>query len=317
LHRPNQESRVPHAETVAVLFADISGSTALYQRLGDTAALKLVDRCLDQLGVAATGAGGQVVRSKGDDVLCTFASVDAALRAARAMVEGCRGQEVRVRAAIAHGPVLHARDDIFGDAVNRAAHLLRLAKPNEILAAGEAHDLLDAAERMALRRLGRHELKGESSLVTVYEVLPLEETAGSTVAGGGTRTVMVRKGGGETTVLGATLRLSYRGQKVQGRFGQSVTIGRATGCDLVVPHPWVSRQHATLTVTRGKATLVDHSSTGTLVRLADGHRFTVRRESVVLAGSGELVPGGDAATGQAEPIAFDMGGAPGRLMPGE
>ena len=64
---------------VAILMADISGSSALYEDVGDTNALRLVGICLDNLRAIVEREGGTFIRSKGDDVLAIFADASAAL----------------------------------------------------------------------------------------------------------------------------------------------------------------------------------------------------------------------------------------------
>ncbi|UVK57550.1 FHA domain-containing protein (plasmid) [Mesorhizobium sp. AR02] len=70
-----------------------------------------------------------------------------------------------------------------------------------------------------------------------------------------------------------------------------VTIGRSLDCNIVVERPRVSRQHATLTVSNGRARLVDRSSSGTFVSMGPGHEVFVRREDILLFGSGVISPG--------------------------
>jgi hypothetical protein len=70
----------------------------------------------------------------------------------------------------------------------------------------------------------------------------------------------------------------------------SFSIGRSPDCDLVIERPWVSRKHATVTVRQGKVQLVDSSASGTYVATRDGDEFFVRRETVLLTGSGIISP---------------------------
>jgi adenylate cyclase len=72
-------------QTRAVLFADVSGSTHLYESLGDGEALACVTRCLAIMRDATLGHGGRVVRTMGDELLCVFADATDAARAAAAM----------------------------------------------------------------------------------------------------------------------------------------------------------------------------------------------------------------------------------------
>ena len=74
-------------EKLAILFADISGSTALYETLGDVAARDLVSGCLALLTRSLTRHQGRLIKTIGDEIMCTFPSAGAALQAACSMQE--------------------------------------------------------------------------------------------------------------------------------------------------------------------------------------------------------------------------------------
>ena len=71
---------------VAILLADVTGSTPLYEAIGDAAAARQIVACRDGLQSIITRRGGTFIQSRGDDVLCTFAEPSSALRAAREML---------------------------------------------------------------------------------------------------------------------------------------------------------------------------------------------------------------------------------------
>src|SRR5262245_12898066 len=77
----------PIHTTGAVLFVDISGSTRLYETLGDERALARVGRSLALIARLCEECGGKVIRTTGDGALCIFETADAALRASRLMQE--------------------------------------------------------------------------------------------------------------------------------------------------------------------------------------------------------------------------------------
>ena len=56
------------SKLVGVLFADISGSTRLYDTLGDAQAKRMIDECLDVMRAASARYGGRVVKTIGDEV---------------------------------------------------------------------------------------------------------------------------------------------------------------------------------------------------------------------------------------------------------
>ena len=66
----------------AVLFADICGSTKLYQALGDANARTVVDACLTLMRTVVDRYNGRVVKSMGDEIMCVFDTADNGLLAA-------------------------------------------------------------------------------------------------------------------------------------------------------------------------------------------------------------------------------------------
>src|SRR5256885_3498049 len=68
-----------------VLFADVSGSTKLYETAGDAAALTAIGHCIERMRKAAESTGGRVVKTIGDENMALFPSPDAAAGAASEM----------------------------------------------------------------------------------------------------------------------------------------------------------------------------------------------------------------------------------------
>ena len=57
---------------LAILFADVSGSTRLYETLGDAQARTIVERCLDVVAGACKEQGGQIIKTIGDEMMTTY-----------------------------------------------------------------------------------------------------------------------------------------------------------------------------------------------------------------------------------------------------
>jgi class 3 adenylate cyclase len=70
---------------LAVLFADLVRSTQLYDTLGNPTAQAIVNRCLDLLARVCVHYGGTVVKTIGDEIMCTFSRADDAVQAAQEM----------------------------------------------------------------------------------------------------------------------------------------------------------------------------------------------------------------------------------------
>lgn len=273
------------AEQVSILFADICDSMPLYEKSGDASAVSVIARCLDALAELATQHDGTVIRSKGDDLLCIFEVPARALDAAAEMVNLHHSGSPQIHVGIHFGPAIRARQDIFGDAVNVAARMLAIAKPGEIVASKDLVDALPDEERHRLALLGKQALKGKQEPIEVYSMV-LDEGDDTQMAW--SRGGQADEGSPETVVPSLALELEYQGRIVTVHDGERCLIGRADRCDLVVPAPSVSREHASIHVRAGRATLTDQSSTGTWVLDGNGGYTTLRRETSKLGGTGRI-----------------------------
>ena len=129
---------------VAILFADVVGSTQLYDEYGDTKASETVAHCLDVMKDATHQFNGTVIKTIGDEVMATFPTVDDAMAAASQMQgrissEG-EGEKdhipVSIRIGCHYGPVVQEHNDIFGAAVHTANRMTSQAKARQIVISG-------------------------------------------------------------------------------------------------------------------------------------------------------------------------------------
>jgi class 3 adenylate cyclase len=171
--------------SLTILFTDLRGSTALYDRVGDLAAFDLVRSHFGELIAAVAAEGGAVVKTIGDAVMATFPTPDRALRAGMRMreamrkINGARGSDdLALNIGLHEGPclavMLDDRQDYFGQTVNIAARVQDLAEPTAILAtkpiveSPEVARLVgEAGYRTDSRRLN---LRGVSEAFQIYEI---------------------------------------------------------------------------------------------------------------------------------------------------
>ena len=64
------------SQNLAVLFADVSDSTSLYQKLGDATARNIINACLTTVTSVLPRFEGRLVKTIGDEVMCAFPSAD-------------------------------------------------------------------------------------------------------------------------------------------------------------------------------------------------------------------------------------------------
>src|SRR5687767_10337706 len=121
------------ASEAAVLFADVSGSTKLYETAGNAIAHAAVETCISLMKQKTQGAKGRVVKTIGDEVMSAFPSADAAADAAIEMqlaiseLPPVGNTTLGIRIGFNFGPVVERDGDVFGDAVNLAARLAAVA----------------------------------------------------------------------------------------------------------------------------------------------------------------------------------------------
>ena len=288
---------------VAILMADISGSSALYDDVGDTDALRQVGKCLDDMIAIVEREGGTFIRSKGDDVLAIFSDPCTALEASRAMLSQKTPGELSIHVGASFGNVIRARDDIFGDSVNIAARLSAMAKPGELLASDSFVEQLPEDVRLRMNPLDTITFKGKDTATGIFTLLAegsqLRTVIGKSPAATDARQV-------ERPVPAVTVTLTYGDQTFVCLDRKTVAIGRSSENDIVIEHPWVSREHAKIVVRRGKVQLTDQSSSGSFVSAQDDYEFLLKRETVLLTGSGMISPGLPATAPEAELIRFEV-----------
>jgi adenylate cyclase len=163
--------------TLTILFTDIEDSTALNERLGDKAWLKLLGAHDQIVRKCVAGHGGQVVKSQGDGFMIAFAAAEDSIRSAveiqRTLASGprrLRGAPIAVRIGVHTGPALEKGGDLFGRNVALAARVADQARGGEILVTAEAGAAAAGAEDLLLAKGREVELKGLPGRYTVTEV---------------------------------------------------------------------------------------------------------------------------------------------------
>jgi class 3 adenylate cyclase len=284
----------------AILFADVSGSTALYELLGDKPAAKAIDALLGVLREVIAARDGQVVKTIGDELMVVFNNPAAASEAAREMQQRVStwpptsGAKLAIRIGFHFGMVLEDKGDFWGDGVNTAARLAGLAKAGQILTTGSTVNALPALQRSNLRDLDAITVKGKQDAVRVFELMWGDTEDATHVAS------MAASAKVQTRL---TLELGERTIAFPPN-KQVLVLGRENTCDIVIPEKTASRRHARIERRGAQYVLVDESTNGTYVAIEGDREVMLRRESVMLRGRGKLALGTstDAAT---ELVLFD------------
>jgi adenylate cyclase len=239
-------------------------------------------------------AGGVVVKTLGDGMICEFEQADAAFRAACEMQQATlelgtgEAEPLRIKVGYNYGPVVISDNDVFGDTVNVCARLTTLASPSQVLTTRLTVDALSPELRRRCRDLYETQIRGRGAPVTVCEVL--------------------WRGDADLTKVDLTeeqlavpsdwiLKLSYAGETHVVAPGGSLRIGRDAANDVVVPSAHASRRHARVFARDAQFLIADESSNGTFLMADGGSReVRLRHEQAVLGERGWIGLGKTAAT---------------------
>ena len=162
---------------MVILFADICGSTALYDKLGNDAALHVITHTLNILTQEVAAHKGTLIKTIGDEIMCSFPSIALATLAASAMhraIEARRpggSHAIFVRIGFHYGEVIHKENDVFGDAVNIAARVTAVTRARQIMTTQAVVDAFPAGFEDKVRPVMRAAFRGKQDSFAVFQIL--------------------------------------------------------------------------------------------------------------------------------------------------
>ena len=294
-----------------VVFADLAGSSRIFEAMGNARATATVTHLIQMLGNQCEAHGGRVVKTLGDGIFAIFPH---SLDAVAAVIELQRGHQKRVvtwpvslrmelQIGVARGEVVEVDGDFYGDAVNLASRLSGMAGSGQIWAAESVvQDLPEGDFRH--RSLGPVTIRGKHEMPVVYRVywhedyfspfltipadLPLQVASDLPVS----QIELARLG----------VRSRFKAQEMP------IHLGRVKEAQFIISDPRVSRLHARLHLRQGSFVLTDISSYGTWVRFHGNgevsQELALRREECVLHGEGEISFGAPLSESSSPTITF-------------
>lgn len=257
-----------------VLFADIAGSTALYERLGDTEAETLISKALEALSAIVLTNNGLVIKTIGDEIMCQFPSSALAVEAASQMHEYLlnkfstqSSQKIYIRIGAHQGSVLHSQGDIYGDTVNVSARVAAVARPGKTMISEQTYLSLSESLKPFCRLIMQTNFKGKELPVNLYEVVWENNDQ---------VTCLVHVPRAQSS--DCSLLLKYREDEIELSMGV-LKIGRELDCGLVVEAPQASRFHCEIRRKGSKFVLVDNSTNGTFIMQNNVELFFQQEEA--------------------------------------
>ncbi|MBF0446900.1 MAG: FHA domain-containing protein [Magnetococcales bacterium] len=288
--------------TLAIMFADIAGSTKLYETVGDAKARELTANCLGLLSNITKECDGVVIKTIGDEIMCTFPNADTAAQAAIRMQEEVQdsavhwGSTLHIRIGFHFGDVIEENGDVFGDAVNLSARMAAQAKGDQIITTGETLDLMSPYLASDGRELIKAHVKGKADPIRICELTWGEEEELTIMGGMETVPNTLQQ---EQSALTATFGAQ---ELVVNESNPVVTMGRGKTNALVIPDHMSSRNHAKFEARRGRIYLIDQSTNGTYITPKGEQTIFVHRDEHILHDSGVIGLGHEVNT--TDPLAI-------------
>lgn len=296
----------PKTKNIGIMFADVAGSTQLFEALGDDKARSTIAETLELLTNVINGHNGTVIKTIGDEVMCTFPEADDSANAATEMQETLEdandmreeGPEIKVRIGMHFGPALLEGGDVFGDAVNVAARMAAQAKGGQIITTKTTIDLLDPVTQASSRFVDHAPIKGKKDVIEIYEIIWQESDV---------TTMATDVGSSQGQQDQVSLEVSYKETSVTLNQDKSgLMMGRSKACDLPINEQLASRQHVKIELRRDKFFVIDQSTNGTHIKIEGGDESFLRREEMPINANGEISLGKSFKDSPSEIVIFTL-----------
>ena len=293
---------------LAILFADISGSTALYEQLGDQIARQLLARCLSILQGTLNTHNGTLIKTIGDEILCTFPTAEIAMNAACEMQKSIKTdnqnstQPLHIRIGFHYGEVLCEENDIYGDTVNVAARVAAITRANQIMTTAAVVDTLPLSVHEKIRKILRADFRGKHEQIDIFQVMwELDDMSSTRIGMSAYR---------KPHVEGNDLVLKFNGQSYTiNEQNKKLHLGREDTCQIIVNNDFASRQHANIEFRSGNFVITDHSSNGTYIR-SDTSVVRLNRDNNTLHGKGTISLGQPYSDNPSDLIEYEISPKP-------
>jgi adenylate cyclase len=289
-----------------VMFADVSGSTALFERLGDKEAMHAVERCLKRMKRSIDGYKGKTIQVVGDELLGAFESAEDACQAAIDMQQRIAdlppvsGLKLTIRIGLHCGEVADDGKKLSGPAIVTAARIAGIARRDQILCSSLLVKALGVTSFISadpVPELGSVPEDGEA--LSLFQInWPSYQ--------GATANSPLSTFGPSSTLPVERLCVRYRGKAfLLDDKTPVLTIGRDLGCKLIIDDRKASRQHARVERRGDGFYLVDTSTNGCFVTLTGRQEVMIRRHEIQLESRGQISFGNSGNDPMAEIAEFE------------
>lgn len=274
-------------ESLTIIFADVCRSTQIFEQYGDVKAREIISHCLNILTQIVNKHGGRVIKTIGDEVMCTLPTASAGILSAAEMQRRVTSElelvryTISIRVGLHYGNVVAEDNDVFGDAVNVAARMAGLAKAQQIVTTESTAADMPPGDGIEIRSLGKTRVKGKLLPIEIVDIMWQEDTSNVTMVSAALNLddLMQRMG----------LIIRFDGKTFEMKDSSPpIMMGRDRQNDLILDDEWVSRNHASIEFRQGYFILVDRSTNGTFVTSGLEEEMRVHRDEVHLGKMGTI-----------------------------
>lgn len=292
----------PAPQRQVIMFADVSGSAGLFERLGQAEAAYAIERCMNRMTRSIEGHGGQVAETAGDELLATFEAPAEACLAALDMQQrisdlpAVSAHRLSIRIGIHAGLVSKVGQKLEGDAVTTAARIAGIAGSDQILTS--AMLMNELGEHPAISFVpepGFRKVRERDAILGLCLLRPHAQKENSHTP----------QHAGEPAT--SRLAIRYRNRTfIVDQKNQKLTFGRDLGCRVLVEDRKASRQHARIELRPGGFFLVDTSTNGSFVSQDHRQEVMIRHHEVRLEGRGWIAFGNSGNDPSADKAEFEL-----------
>lgn len=284
------------AQQHVIFFADVSGSTRLYEKEGDVIAHECIVDSLNRMRKVIERAGGRVVETIGDELMATFQQPGDAARAAADIQNDFKqrpsqtGHMMSIRIGFHFGPVEYdVNGHPFGDSINTAARVVALAQAGQTVFTEAALQGNPRSLPFDVRPFVTTFVKGKAEPLSTFELIwDIDEATSIFTASASMRAEAIQ-------AQGRKVLLNYQGKPFELSLARpSMALGRGQQCEVQVNSDMASRLHAKIEYRWGDWVLIDHSTNGTYVitdpgkRTYDGLNLRLHHREWIMQGKGSI-----------------------------
>ena len=280
-----------NSEQLTIMFADIAGSTKLYDRLGDEKAYPIIKLVLDVMSKVVCDNKGIVVEIIGDEIMCQFYDANDAVEAAFKIQKTLTSNaNLSVRIGLHTGLTGVHEGHPFGDIVNVASRMTGLAKAERVIISRATRDAINSLNQANLRTFDVVQVKGKLEPIQTFEYIWDQSDSTSF---GGLSPIMLKSE--KIRPKQSTLECQYKSFKIQlTPANPKITIGRSAMNDIFIDSTNVSRDHVTIELVGNRVIYTDHSTNGSHFQIkatdsnthVNGLDFVLHRDKWILSGKG-------------------------------